>query len=493
MLPLVEFRVLDHNAVGLGISLANLMERAGMAVSQEVLKRWTVPGHANIFCGPGNNGGDGLVAARLLVEAGWQVTVVLVGVADPGNLKTELTRTVYDQLPSMVERIFWRDGAPPEKMLKGLDKATLAIDALLGSGLLGQLREPFAAVVMLLNECGRPVVSVDIPTGLGAEPTLLPQLTITIAEAKVGMTAANSGEIVEVDIGFPDEARTRCGPGEAQLWSLPDPQAHKGDHGRVVIIGGGPYSGAPILAGLGAYRTGADLVYLLVPGNVADIARSFLPEFIVQSLPGDFLSSQHLDIIPTYLQMADAVVLGPGLGRAPATIEAVHDLFAQVAQPLVMDADALFALSGEGSLWKRRAHSLSHDIKGADNTIITPHAEELRRLGPKREPEALKAYSREVQATILAKGPIDLITDGEHIKENHTGNPRMAVGGTGDVLAGCVGALRAKGLSGYQAARLGVYLVGSAGDLALEELGWGFMASEVADRIPKALELALKV
>ncbi len=490
MLPLVEFRVLDHNAVGMGVSLAQLMERAGEVVAQSVLERWKTPGETVIWCGPGNNGGDGLVAARHLTEAGWRVTVVMMGCEDPKDLKTELARTVYDQMPPSVKRIFWSTGPPPEGLAETMEKATVAIDALLGSGLVGRLREPYSTAVWMLNEGGSPVVSVDVPTGLGAEPIVRPQLTITFAEAKVGMTPKNSGEIVEVDIGFPEEARKRCGPGEAQLWPRPDPQAHKGDHGRVVIVGGGPYTGAPILAGLGAYRAGADLVYLLVPENVAEAAKAYLPEFIVQPLEGDHLAPSHGDTIQTYAQMAETVVLGPGLGRAPETQEAVRELVGRLPGRLVVDADGLFALAGEPGAMGARAELFDGST---DRLLLTPHGGELERLGCERTPEALMAYCQKARATVLAKGPVDLITDGEYIKENHTGNPRMAVGGTGDVLAGCVGALWARGLSGYQAARLGAYLVGSAGDLALDELGWGYLASEVADLIPLALELALTV
>lgn len=490
MLPLVEFRVLDHNAVAIGISLARLMERAGEAVARGIVERWSTPGQALVFCGPGNNGGDGLVVARLLVGLGWGVTVVLVASAGSGELRTELARSVYERLPREVSRLFWGQGPPPREVEDGLQRATIAVDALLGSGLAGRLREPFATAVNLLNDSCKPVVSVDVPTGLGAEPIVRPVLTVTFAEAKEGMDPDNSGEIVEADIGFPHEAHDRCGPGEAQLWPRPDPGARKGDHGRVVIIGGGPYAGAPILAGLGAFRSGADLVYLLVPENVAEAAKAHMPEFIVQPLEGDHLAHHHMDIIGTYDEMADAVVLGPGLGRAPETREAVLELIQRLKSPLVVDADALFALGGDlGTLDSRaRAHARPSDL-----TILTPHRGELERIGGQRTATGLKAFANEVRATVLAKGPVDLITDGEYLKENHSGNPRMAAGGTGDVLAGCVGALKARGLSGYQAARLGAYLVGSAGDLALEELGWGYLASEVAHRIPGALRLALSV
>jgi len=344
-----------------------------------------------------------------------------------------------------------------------------------------------------LNQSRRTILSVDVPTGLGVRPMIRPALTVTFAEAKVGMTEENSGRMIEVDIGFPDEARDRCGPGEARLLPRPDPAAHKGYHGRVVIIGGGPYTGAPILAGLGAYRAGADLVYLLVPENVAGIARAYMPEFIVQALPGPYLQPAHVETIKRFCrhQRANAMVLGPGSGRETDTGLAVCELLGTEKTPVVLDADGLYFDTNASPLSTRAER---FDGNGSDLTILTPHEKELEHLGcARRDAKLVLEAAKTFQTTILAKGPVDLVTDGKYIKENHTGNPRMAVGGTGDVLAGCVGALRARGLSGYQAARLGAYLVGRAGDLALEELGWGFLASEVANRIPRALELALKV
>lgn len=493
MLPLVEFRVLDHNAVGMGISLAQLMERAGKAVAQEILERWPEGKQVVILCGPGNNGGDGIVAARHLHAAGREPIVIFVGCENHSDIKTELSREMLGRLPGSVPCHYWPSSELEPAGTEALENAQVIVDAMLGSGLKGELRSPYKEAVKALELNKTPILSVDVPTGLATAPTVKPDATVTFAEAKVGMTPENSGDIREVDIGFPREARTRCGPGEAQLWPREDQKAHKGSHGKVVIVGGGPYTGAPILAGLAAYRSGADLVYLLCPERAAQAAMAYMPEFIVQPLDGEYITVGHLETIRQFTNLADVVVLGPGVGRNPETQDAIGRLITTIDRPLVIDADALYTLAGRTKLLTSRASMLRDYPDRCQMTLLTPHRGELKRLGLNLEKSVLMKYAKNNHVTLLAKGPVDIITDGEYLKENHVGNPRMAVGGTGDVLAGCLGALRARGLGGYEAARLSAYLVGAAGDLALEDLGRGFLPSEVADLIPIALELALQV
>jgi len=498
-LPLIEFRVLDHNAVAMGTDLGDLMKNAGRAVADAVRARWPAARRAVVACGPGNNGGDGFVAARLLREAGLAVDVVLA--AEPRSALAQRSRerwggAVHDAeaLPGLLSA-----GALAEDEADGAAESpdgdaaaaepegdgaafgaaaagdTVAIDALLGSGLRGALREPYATLAAMLNTHPA-VLSVDVPTGLGLHGAVVPGATVTFHALKEGMTPETCGDIEVADIGFPPEAQRFTGPGEVQLLPPLPPDARKGDGGVVVIVGGGPYTGAPALAARAAYRFGADLVYLLVPESAAAMVAGFAPEFMVSWLPGAFFGPEHIDMVLGFAERADALLVGPGLGRHPHTQAAVTQLVMRWRKPRILDADALYGLPP--------------DV--ARGTLLTPHAGELARLAqaagtPPDDPPALAAR---LGCTLLAKGPVDVITNGSQTCENRTGHVRMRVGGTGDVLAGAVAAAAARGLMPFQTARVAAWAVGRAGELAAQDFGDGFLAGEVADRLPLALRQA---
>lgn len=482
MIPASEVRVLDRNAEALGVPTARLMENAGKAIAEEAAG--LARGPFLVLAGPGNNGGDGLAAARHLARRG----KVVVALAVPRReIRSPLLRAQLARLRGL--RGVRVVEAPDEEGLARLCReAAICIDALLGVGLEGALREPFRTWVRVVNERARLVLSVDVPTGLGTDSAVKPQVTVTLHDAKEGMTPENSGRIVVRDIGIPPRAASHTGPGEMLLYPIPDARQHKGEGGVVLVLGGGPYTGAPALTAMGALRAGADLAVVLAPARAAPTIAAASPNLIVRPLRGDDIDLAEAETMATleeWLGRATAVCVGNGMGRAEPALRSVPVLLERLARgprtlPCCVDADAIHALG-------RARPTLRRGI------VVTPHAGEFRALTgeslaserdqDKRAAQA-RAWAKRLGCTLLVKGHESIATDGERLKVNSTGNPGMSVGGTGDVLAGVVGALLGKGLDAFDAARLGAWMTGRAGDLAFEEKRFGLLATDVLEAIP---------
>ncbi len=471
-----DIRRLDENCVSLGISKLQLMENAGKAVadhikklhdeSQEPLKSIV------IVCGLGNNGGDGFVAARHLSRE-FNVSVVLIGCE--ASIKTAEARENWGILKHLdysltirtAPAVFFSTDSP----LMNLDEYDLVIDALLGTGLSGSLREPERAVVQLINQSKIPKLAIDVPSGYGTDSAVDAQHIVVLHRPKQG--APLRGATV-YDIGIPLEAELYTGAGDLLMERRPD--SHKGENGRVLVIGGGPYTGAPALSAMAALRGGVDVVTVASPQ--AHVIAGYSPSFIIKQVGADCIAMSDVDVLRTLIEQHDAVVLGPGLGDAPETVQAVSKLI-PTAQNLTLDADGL------------RALPLS-DYEGG-RIIITPHAGEFSRLtgetvpkDPRERVRVARACARDWNVTVLLKGHVDVISDGVHYRLNKTGNPGMTVGGTGDVLAGLVGALSTRA-DKMQAASAAAYLNGCAGDLAFSRLGYSLLATDVIDCIPNIL------
>jgi NAD(P)H-hydrate epimerase len=310
-----------------------------------------------------------------------------------------------------------------------------------------------------------------------------PTVTVALHGAKEGMTEANSGKIVVAPIGIPPEVERTIGPGEFVYYPRPGPQTHKGDNGRLLVVGGGPYTGAPALVAWGAYRIGVDVVHIATPSVAHAIIASMAPEFIVHALGGHRLVKEDAAAVFDIASGMDAVVVGPGLGTSDATKEAVRAIVKGLNVPLVLDADAFTALGGH------------MDALQGKKGVMTPHAKEFEIVSGEKMPtdpdaraEKAKAFAAKTGFTILLKGAADVVTDGTRAKFARGGNPGMTVGGTGDVLAGLVGGLLAKHAAPFDAARIAAFTSKYAGDLAFEDLSYGFTAKDVADRVPRVLK-----
>ncbi|MGZ4919128.1 MAG: NAD(P)H-hydrate dehydratase [Halobacteriota archaeon] len=470
-----DIRRLDENCVALGISKLQLMENAGKAVADHIrLLRETSQEPLEsvvIVCGLGNNGGDGFVAARHLSRE-FNVSVVLIGCEK--SLKTREAQQNWNVLKHLEYSIALRVAPAifsPDSPLMRLNEYDVIVDALLGTGLSGSLREPERTVVQLLNQSKSLKLAIDVPSGTGTDRAVDAQHTVVLHRPK---RDAPSKGAVTYDIGIPLEAELYTGPGDLLIERRPD--SHKGENGRVLIIGGGPYTGAPTLSAMAAMRGGVDIVTIASPQ--ARIIAGVSPNFIVKQVGTGRIALSDVEVLRALIEQHDAVVLGPGLGDAPETIQAVSKLI-PLSQNLTLDADGL------------RALPLSEYEAG--KIIITPHGGEFSRLTGETLPGDLRdrtrvarAFSRDWGVTVLLKGHVDVISDGVHCRLNKTGNPGMTVGGTGDVLAGLVGALSTR-VDKMQAASAAAYLNGCAGDLAFSRLGYSLLATDIIDCIPTIL------
>lgn len=453
MRKLIEFQILDINADYYGLDFYELMTNAGGQVAKYISENieQTIP--VKFICGHGNNGGDGFVAARILKNEGFNVEVYYV--KEP---KTDTSKRAFDTFKGDIRKI--------KKIPDVVEDSVIMVDCLLGSGVIGQPRSPYKEIIDELNQFEN-IISVDVPSGFGTPISVKPSQTITFHEKKIGMNQDNCGEIIVVDVGFSSEIDELTGPGELLLFPKFDSKKHKGQNGKVAVIGGGKYSGAAALAAIGAYRSGVDLVHVFVPEVSYEQVSSFAPELIVHKLEGNIITKSVLDSIEG--DEFDSIVIGPGMGKSNKSIEAVQGIINNF-ENVVLDADAIDMYNFRQS-----------------NVLLTPHSGELIRLNVQNDRSSLMEFAKSNNVSLLLKGEKDFITNGTYFKINTTGHPRMAVGGTGDLLSGLCGGLIAKGLSSFEAGRLAAYVMGKAGELCYEEYGAGFLPTDLGICISKVL------
>jgi hydroxyethylthiazole kinase-like uncharacterized protein yjeF len=470
-----EARRLDLNSAELGVPLSQLMRNAGKALAGEVAKEASKGDEVLLFCGKGNNGGDGIAAAIELKGLGRKPWVIL---AEP---RDRLSPLVLGLLAKVKPRqVTTWEGRPQA----GWDEAKVVVDCLLGSGIVGRPRPPYPALISYINSrarSGATVIACDLPSGLGTPSSVKPAKTVTFHDRKEGMDSRNAGKVVVADIGIPPKAQ-EIGFGDlVEGYRFPEHASHKGDNGTVLVVAGSlPFVGAPQYVAWGAYRTGADLVHIAAPQSAADVLRTAGPEAIVHTTnPGDTLNASGVPIATRLMRKVKAMVIGPGLGASSVTRHACAELLQAAAKarlPTVVDADALDALSPR----LLRAHG--------KRMVLTPHAREFRDLaGVKATDENVIRYARRSGATVLRKGAVDVVTDGRRSRHCSRGHPTMTVGGTGDTLAGIVATLLAKGAPPFEAACAASYLSKSAGEIAASFRSYGATARDVADAIPSIL------
>jgi len=480
--------VVDANADAMGILRTSLMENAGRCLANRIIQNKD-PCKVTIYAGNGGNGGDGFVTARYLLNHGFDVDLFFL--SDPIHIRSEETRLNWEVLEKISK------GTSPLKIEVIKDSSYLfpndsevIVDAILGTGTRGSLREPISSAVDIINQSEGFKIAVDVPTGVDpgsgmvTDKAVRADLTVTFHKMKVGLNMASVeyvGSIEVCDIGIPKEAELFTGPGDMLRLENRDKMSHKGQNGRVLIIGGNKeYSGAPALAAISSLASGVDIAVVACPQEVSSIVKSYSPDLIVIGLSHDFLNPNDTDELVKLSKNFDAVVIGCGIGREDETSLAVNDLAVEIEKPIVIDADAL-KLIGPGVLPRRN-----------QETVITPHLGEFIAFSGQGVPQDLKSQikvvrdvSTESGTTVLLKGKVDIIAQNGKLKLNNTGNPGMTVGGTGDCLAGVIGALMAQGHSGFEAAFLGAYINGIAGDLAEKKFGYNFKATELLKYIPK--------
>lgn len=509
-----QMREADRRTIeDIGIPSLVLMENAGRQVvaAIEATHAERLEGAVAVLCGRGNNGGDGFVIARTLLQRGVDVSVFLLGTVADVRGDARVNLDILGRLGVTVVEI--ADSQAWELHASEVDEATLIIDAVFGTGLKAPVTGLLETVFADVNASGIPVIAVDLPSGLSADshepngPCIDASVTVTLAAPKLSLVLppaeTHAGDVVIADIGIPDaviddlegprvELLTRGSMREIIAPRSAD--SHKGDYGHVLVVAGAKgKSGAAHLAALGALRSGAGLVTVATAASCQDVVAAMAPEYMTFGIDDDHdgLSAVAVDGV---LDLArDVVALGPGLGQGAGTRAFVLRMLDRAIMPVVLDADGLNAFAGNAAALVGR--------EGRD-VIITPHPGEMARLVglSTHEVQANRlVIAREFATThhlyVILKGHRTLIaTPGGTVFINPTGNPGMATGGTGDVLCGMVAAWLAQLLDAEAACKLAVYMHGLAGDLAEADLGDApLTAGDVAQYVSDAYqELTVK-
>jgi ADP-dependent NAD(P)H-hydrate dehydratase / NAD(P)H-hydrate epimerase len=514
-----RMREMDRRTIEGGLVRGlSLMERAGRGILRSlVLRRPHLESRRIcVVCGKGNNGGDGLVLARLLRDRGlWPRVLMTAPVASLRGDAAINAGRARDRGLFLEE-----DGFRARNRLASLSTDDLVVDALLGTGLRGPADAEAADWICAINESPAAVAAIDIPSGLSADSgriegaAIEAEWTVTMALPKLGFVFPPArelvGEVDVVDIGIPLSVRQEVGveaslttPEEVSRW-LPRPGSgsHKGDWGKILIVGGSPgLIGAPCLAARAALRMGAGLVRIGVPCSLQPLVAGKMTEAMTILLPegeeGQLLASGAERILSGFGDW-DALVLGPGLGRFPEGDRLVMRLLGSWHGPILIDADGLNALAGWGpDSWVARAREVRAASKPG-GVVLTPHLGEMSRLTGRpisvlREDPVGQAreWAQRWGVTLVLKGAPSVIASPEgEIRVNATGNSGLAKGGSGDVLSGIIGSLLGQGLTGPQAAALGCYLHGLAADLAVRAMARrSLLPSEVTEMLSQALRL----
>ena len=488
----------DENAASLGIPKAFLMECAGLQATNKIVEKYALNASSKviIFAGLGNNGGDGLVIARHLAARGISVVLALIG--DASKIRTDESRLNWDILHSLVINCVLRELKDFSSVLTFSDshsKPDIVIDALLGTGVKGIIREPIASAIDVINSYSCPKISIDVPTGVDPDSGQISHkavkcdFRIGFHRDKIGLINQSNSWIAP--IGIPLEAHLFIGEGDLKQCIKHRPaEAHKGEFGKMLVIGGSDsFAGAPALAALAGIEFGLDLVIALVPQKVANVVRNYSPNLIVKEGTGENLCPSDFEKAKNLSNWADVVVVGPGLGTSPET-RSFYNEFLKWALTnsikCVIDADAI-RMTGE-LLASKEINSLT------SNCLLTPHINELLSLVslenlPKNADilsscDYFQQKFRDLKGNYLIKGKNDYIIPEScahplKIRINTSGCAEMSVGGTGDVLAGLCGAFIAIGNDLFQSAGCAAYLNGKLGEIAKKTIGPRIKATDL--------------
>ncbi|ELY95207.1 carbohydrate kinase [Natrialba hulunbeirensis JCM 10989] len=464
----------DANAAALGVPQKQLMESSGNAIARTVQEVTEPDATIAIAAGRGNNGGDAFVAARFLDD--YDVRTFLLGRAE--TIGTEIARENWDAL----QQAGYDTREVTDSRSFALPDCDVIVDAMLGTGISGDLREPAATAARAINDTDATVVSVDVPSGFDANARGDSPLAsnaveadhiVTFHDTKPGLDDLDA-DVTVADIGIPTAAEQFVGPGDVHL-ARPDDRT-----GRAFVIGGGPYTGAPALAAQSALRASMELSFVAAPDTVSGEIQSYAEDLIVQPYESEILTPDQVsDLVDTAERYDDVVILGPGLGTADETLEAARQFLTSYTGPAVVDADALETVP---------------DLDTEATLVCTPNRRELAGMGGpdvddlQEAADEIEAFTAELDHVdvLLAKGATDVITDGERTRLSRSGTAGMKVGGTGDVLTGIVAALL-EHAEPLDAAAAAAQVNGLAGERLAAADGFGYLASEVLEEISKVL------
>ncbi|MGA8941641.1 MAG: NAD(P)H-hydrate dehydratase [Thermoactinomyces sp.] len=479
-----EMRRLEEWAIHeAGLPGTVLMETAGRSVADEIAKRFSNPGKAVVIAGKGNNGGDGWVVARYLLQRNWQVSCWLVG--NPDHITPD-AKVFYKLLLNLNQPVNRYNSARIRELANDLNGATVIVDALLGTGVKGVLRPMYQEIVNQINRAQKWVVAVDLPTGVDTDGMenrnncVKANVTVTFQYPKWGHFSRQgkkmSGELIVKDIGLPPIPDSKLEPAAKintpfwwkDAWPVRDEWSHKGSHGHLLLVGGGKgMLGAICMAGEAAYRMGVGYVTLAVPESERHALAAKETQALLWPWPGEgFFSVQSAGKFRLKADRFTSVAVGPGLGRFPGEEQWLETLLTEVKVPLVLDADALNILAAY-------PHLLSMSQKREAPVILTPHPGEMARLTSLSIVE-VEANRRETARSFAEKTGMIVVLKGRHtliahpdgtLYLNDSGSPTLAKAGSGDLLTGMVGSLLAQKVPPFKAACMAVYLHGKAGEM----------------------------
>jgi ADP-dependent NAD(P)H-hydrate dehydratase / NAD(P)H-hydrate epimerase len=498
-----EMRAIDRaTSERFGVPSITLMENAGTAVADFLLSHYPNAERITVFCGKGNNGGDGFVAARRLHEQERKVQVILL--ADPSDLRGDAA-VMHRKLPVAAIVVHSSEDLKSERVRLALH-ADLYLDALLGTGFKPPVNGLYAEAIAIMNAKQVPVIAVDIPSGADADGMSTQKGMIARAGAIVTFTAARpahlfgsltNGPTIVAGIGSPEEAIVSelklnliTAADVAPLTGPRPAESNKGNYGHVLVVGGSlGKAGAAAMAGMAALRAGAGLSTVATPKSVLGTVAGFHPELMTEALSeteASTISVSALEKIGELAKGKSALAIGPGISRNPQTSEFVRNLIAKSQVPTVLDADGLNAFEGR-----------SGELNGKGRTlVITPHPGEMARLVgcsiadiQKDRLAVARKFARDHELIVVLKGHRTLVVqpDGE-TWVNTTGNPGMATGGTGDILTGMVAGMIAQhAKQAFMAVIAAVYLHGLAGDVMRDKLGeHSLVATDLLRGLPEA-------
>ena len=499
-------RAVDEYAIKTcGIPGNQLMQNAGESATEQMRERGYLNNspQVTILAGHGNNGGDGYVIAASLFKTG--ISVSIITTTEPDHLKGD-ARYHFQKLADLDIHVETWTGSDSQH--QQIMESNIIVDALLGTGIKGKIRAPYDTLIRLSNQSSATRVAVDVPSGVSGdqgktlEPCMRADLTVSMGFGKQGClfepARSFSGIVVPVDIGFPEDSLTHID--EQVLYRNEDTDypasrytrfshVHKYSTGKVFIIAGSRgFTGAALLASKAALRSGAGLVRLAIPESLGQIAENNSLETVVDYVAetrehGIALTA--LSDLQRGCQWADSVAIGPGLGRDPETVHIVKDIVKGTKRPLVIDADALFAISDDPSVLLKRSAP----------TIITPHAGEFKRLinkGGDYQPtwKDARKFAKDYGVSVLLKGaPSIIASPGGEVLVNSTGYAGMATAGSGDVLSGVIASLWAQWGNDPDVLGFAMYIHGKAAELNRAQKGvLGLIASDIVEALPLALK-----
>lgn len=508
-----QMRAMDQATIDqFGIPGRVLMENAGRGATRFFLDRVyrDGPGKVGVIAGRGNNGGDGFVMARYLAQQGIEVTVYLLSTRDrvQGDAAANLNLLFGLGLP-VIEIADADQFAAHRERMRGFN---FWIDAILGTGLSSDVKGLFRQVIEFINESHRPVFSVDIPSGLHTD-TGMPcgvciraEATATFAFAKIGHLvypgADFCGDLEVIDIGIPTHIADSVNPSQyiitpghaGEILGIRPPDSHKGRNGHLLVVAGATgKTGAAVMTGMSALRAGAGLVTLAVPHSLNAIFETHCIEAMSIPLPdegrGELLASS-FDALAAAADGKQCLAVGPGIGTSESTRNLLHAIIRQIDLPMVIDADGLNNLVGYMQVFKNRKAP----------AVLTPHPGEMARLTglsvgqiQSDRLNAARNLARQAGVVVVLKGARTVIAEpDETLWINPSGNAGMASGGMGDVLTGLIAGLMAQGCPAGQAARAGVFLHGLAADILAQKTPRGYLATEVMDAVPQAIDRVVR-